>query len=166
MIEIELVPGIANSPAPITIPVGMPSIDDVVSAQIWRLPRALGLDNHTQAQIVAALDPHAVHSHPLAFAAGGGGGTLIAGAALLSLSAGAQVVGAGGVAGDGVRNNAAAQAHTAGGATVPHAGAAALIEAAVPTKITETTFSLDVNTALGDILTLIYLERGARLRPN
>jgi len=35
--------------------------------------------------------------------------------------------------------------------------------AAVPTRITTRTFSLDVNTALGDLLTLVYYEVGERV---
>ena len=172
MIEIELVPGIVNFPAPITIPVGLPSIDDVVSAQIWRLPRALGLNVHPAADIAGALASHAVHNHPVdltdiqvddaatrvqATAAAGPGGY-----------PGGGVTAPGGVG--GVNDNILAQAHGAAGPTVAHGGAAALIEAAAPLKnvadLAERTFSLNANTALGDILTLIYLERGARLRPN
>lgn len=91
-------------------------------------------------QGAAAVADHAVHSHPFAVSAGGAGGTLIFGAALISCSAGAQVVNAGGVAGDGVRNNAAAQAH-AYGAGVPvahaaHAGSAVPVPGAAEVEIT------------------------------
>lgn len=141
MQQITFVPGAIATPNPITIPAGVAGIDDVVGAVITRLPSGLA--------------DHVVHSHPLAFSAGAAGATIVTGAALLSASSGAQVVGAGGAAGDGVRDNATAQAH---------AGASPVV-AAVPLKVTERTFSLDVSTLVGDLLTLVYMERGARLRP-
>lgn len=164
MNTISWVPGIVATPAAITIPGGSPTIDRVISAAITRIRAGLGVPDHAGAGIALGLGDHAVHSHPFAFSAGGAGATIITGAALLSASSGAQVVGAGGAAGDGVRNNAAAQAH-AGGAALAHAAltAADPVVAAVPTRLSATTFSLDVNTTLGDILTLIYEEQGARV---
>lgn len=168
MQRITFVPGAVASPAAITIPVPVPDIDLVLAAVITRLPTALAVPDHLAAAIQASapISDHVVHSHPFALSAGGAGGTLIAGAALLSLSAGAQLVDAGGAAGDGVRNNAAAQAHAfgAGVATVHGANVGATpVVAAVATKLTTRTISLSVNTVLGDLLTLDYIETGARV---
>ncbi len=162
---LSFVPGAVATPGAITIPAESPDIDAVVSAQIVRLPAGMTIPDHAQAAVVAALADHAVHSHPLAFSAGGAGATVIPGAALLSASSGAQVVGAGGAAGDGVRNNAAAQAHAVGAAAVAHgAGVGANpVVAAVPTRLTTRTISLDVNTLVGDLLTLRYREVGERV---
>ncbi len=165
MKRISFATGVVVSPAAITIPADSPDIGSVVSAQIVRLPAGMTVADHAQAAVVAALADHAIHSHPFAFSAGGAGATIITGAALLSASSGAQVVGAGGAAGDGVRNNAAAQAHGDGAAAVVHGAnvGASPVVAAVPTLITTRTLSLDVNTALGDLLTLAYREVGERV---
>ena len=71
----------------------------------------------------------------------------------------------------GVQNNAAAQAH-AGAAVADHAivahGAlteASPVVAAVATRVDADTITLDVNTTLGDLLTLTYEVLGARVRP-
>ncbi len=50
----------------------------------------------------------------------------------------------------------------AGAAAVAHGASvgASPVVAAVPTKLTTRTISLDVNTVLGDLLTLSYRERG------
>jgi hypothetical protein len=162
---LSFVPGAIASPAAITIPAEASDIDAVVSAQIVRLPASGAIPDHAQVAVVAALADHAVHSHPLSFSAGGAGATIITGAALLSASSGAQVVGAGGAAGDGVRNNAAAQAHAAGAAAVAHGASVGAdpVVAAVPTRLTTRTFSLNVNTVLGDLLTLRYREVGERV---
>jgi len=107
--------------------------------------------------------------------------------------AGATVVGV--QATRGVQNNAAVQAHAGGAVdahvvtqpnahvvTQPNAhvvtqpadhaivahGAlteASPVVAAVPSKVDADTITLDVNTTLGDILTLIYEARGARVVP-
>ena len=48
------------------------------------------------------------------------------------------------------------------GALANHVGADPVV-AAVPTRLTTRTFSLDVSTALGDLLTINYLEVGERV---
>lgn len=157
---------------------------------------AAGVGNHTQAQVVAAILDHPVHAHDLlvaiavvaeAFGASGVGVTD------LESVLGQTIPGA--VATGGVQNNAAVQAHQAGGAAVAHvagvnvdhvaganvahvgvavlahvAGAALAhgaaanpIVAAVPTAISTRTFSLDVNTLVGDLLSLSYIELGERV---
>jgi hypothetical protein len=70
-----------------------------------------------------------------------------------------------------VQNNAAAQAHAAGAAAVAHAaGAAPIVHAggnpivaAVPTRLSARTFSLSVNTLVGDMVELNYREVGERV---
>jgi len=44
-----------------------------------------------------------------------------------------------------------------------HNVGASPVVAAVPTRLTTRTLSLDVNTALGDLLTLAYIEVGERV---
>jgi len=173
------------SPNPITLPAGAPDIDAVVTAEIERLPAALG--DHTQAEVIDAIAVHAqaliagalldhpVHNHDLVSQGLGGGVTNA-----LGLDAGLTAIeDAGGVAthtvpgggATGVQDNAAAQAHAAGAAPVGHlVGANPLahvgddpIVAAVPTRISTRTFSLDVNTLVGDLVTLNYLEVGERV---
>lgn len=142
---ITWVPGIAGIGVSIPLPPGVPRIDRVVvAAQIVRIRAGLGIPDH------------AVHSHPLAFSGGGAGGTIIAGAVLLSLSAGAQVIGAGGPAGDGVRDNGAPQAHGALTAANP-------VVAVVAAKVDQDNISLDTATTLGDLLALTYQPIGCRL---
>lgn len=187
MNEIQWVPGAVATPNPITLPAGSPDIDDVVSAEIWRVTIALGLDNHTQAQIVAALAAHpeaaivgalaahVVHNHqldltdaqaddpatrvqstplPAPILGYPGGGVTVAG-------------GAGGVldnlVAQGHAPGATAVAHADGANPVPHGGSADPVVAAVPLKLSERTFRLNVSTQDWDILTLVYLERGVRL---
>lgn len=83
------------------------------------------LANHTQAEIVAAIADHAVHTHTLQVQAGAAVeafGATGAGVADLRSASGQTIPG--GVAATGIQNNAAAQAHAAGGAPAVHAGAA------------------------------------------
>ena len=142
-----------------TIPTGAPRIGSIIDAQITRIPLAFG--NHTPANIVAALDPHAVHAHDLVFEANPAANAVtMAADSLRNATAGALTVTGGGVDG-GVQDIAAAQAHTgAGGADVVHAAASPIVAGVVATRISDTTFSLGVATALGDLLTLIYNEVG------
>jgi len=65
---------------------------------------------------------------------------------------------------------AAAMAHIAGGAPVVHGAGAAVghvgaspVVAAVPTRLSTRTISLDVDTLLGDVVTLYYLAVGERI---
>ena len=159
MQTIQFVPGAVATPNAITLPAGAPDIEAVVLAQIARLPA--GLADHDPADIVAAIDDHAVHSH-----------NLTVGAAALAVPCGASagandlVDGAGQLipAADptGVNDIAAVQAHAGSAVPVAHAGGNPVV-AAVPTRITTRTFSLDVNTLVGDVLSLDYLEVGERV---
>jgi len=166
------------SPNPITLPTTAPDIDAVVTAEIERLPSALddhqqaevidAIAVHAQALIVGALADHGVHQHDITtVAVAGGGGAVTDPAAPGPLES----AGGGQVNTGAVDNNAAAQAHAAGAATVAHlvganpvahAGGNPIV-AAVPTRITTRTFSLDVNTLVGDLVTLNYLEVGERV---
>ena len=166
------------SPNPITLPAGAPDIDAVVTAEIERLPSALA--NHTQAEVIDAIAVHAqalivgalldhpVHQHDITLVAPAGGG----GAVTAPVIAGPiEQVGGPVTNPNAVDANAAAQAHAAGAAAVTHlVGANPLahaggnpIVAAVPTRISTRTFSLDVNTLAGDLVTLAYLEVGERV---
>ena len=185
---IAWVPGVVASPAAITLPGGSPQIDRVISATITRIRAGLGipdhaaagivagLADHAAAGIVAGLASHAVHAHDLVVSGGAGAAgtnTVQASAAagpLTKQEAGsATIVGAGAT---GVQNNAAVQAHAAGVALAHAAGAALAhgaltgtdpVVAAVPTRLSATTFSLNVNTTLGDILSLTYEVIGSRV---
>jgi hypothetical protein len=147
----------------------MPSIDDVVEARIIRIPTALA--DHGGAAIAAALDPHAVHNHDLDLTAAivDGAGTRVQatspGGPMGYPGGGVTIPGGAG----GVLDNAAVQAHTfAGGAPVVHAGANPVLLptcAKIVADPTERTFSISITTLVGDLVTLVYMERGARLRP-
>lgn len=140
---ITFVPGAVVSPAAITIPAAAPDIDAVVSAQIVRVPSAGAIGNH------------AVHAHDLVFGAAQASAvtTAVGGPpGALGAAAGATVAGGGAT---GVQNLAAPQTHTVTGADP--------VVAAVPTRLTARTISLDVNTVLGDLLTLRYRESGERV---
>jgi len=130
------VPGAIATPAAITIPADAPDIEAVVTAQIIRMPGSFTIPSH------------AVHQHPNTFASAAlVGGDLAAVQADHATAARHTITNA---------DNAAAQAH---GASV---GASPVV-AAVPTRLTTRTISLNVNTVLGDLLTLSYLERGERI---
>ena len=147
------VPGAIATPGAITLPADAPDIDAVVSAQVIRVGNALAVPNHAQADIVAALANHPVHAHDLVFGAAQANAVTV-GAASTPLGSAAPGTLAGGGA-TGIQNIAAAQAHVATGANP--------VVAAVPTKITNRTFSLDVNTLLGDLLTINFRELGERV---
>jgi hypothetical protein len=139
MKRISFVPGVVATPAPITLPADAPDIDVVVSAQIERIPAALG-----------------AHSHDLVSQGLGG-----AVANALGLPAGLNELDDAG----------AAALHTVpgGGATgVQNSAAltgASPVVAAVPTRRSARTFSLDVNTVLGDLLVIVYQEIGVLVHP-
>ncbi len=135
------VPGAIATPGAITLPADAPDIDAVVSAQIIRAPSAVAIANHP------------VHAHDLVFGAAQANAVTV-GAASTPLGSAAPGTLAGGGA-TGIQNIAAAQAHVATGANP--------VVAAVPTKITNRTFSLDVNTLLGDLLTINFRELGERV---
>ncbi|KKM84637.1 hypothetical protein LCGC14_1297100 [marine sediment metagenome] len=245
MRTIQFIPGAIATPNAITIPTGAPSIDVVVSSEIERLPTALGVgdhtaanvalsfgnhtqaqvivcfDNHTQAQVIAGFADHAmadvalgvgnhtqaqvvatILDHPdlahdllVAIAAVGEAfGASGAGATDLSSATGQTIPGDS--AAGGVQNNAAQAhvgsttdlAHVAGanvdhavgvavvhgggggdlahvvGAALAHGAAADPVVAAVPTRLSATTLSLNVNTVLGDLLVLTYQEVGEVVR--
>ena len=137
MKTISWVPGIVATPAPITIPGGSPTIDRVISAAITRIRSGFPVHLHdVLLEIVADAAGDRVNSAlgpPVTL------GRPVAGATIVGVQATR-----------GVQNNAAP------------AGADPVV-AAVPTRLSATTFSLDVNTTLGDILTLIYEEVGSRV---
>lgn len=141
MQRITFVPGAVATPNPITIPTTVPDIEAVLAAQIIRLPAGITIPDHAQADILGAIADHPV--------TGGGG------AASVAYAAGALTdTGAGG-----------AIAHAAGAAAVAHgaSGGASPVVAAVATRLTSRTISLDVNTTWGDLLTLEYIEVGERV---
>jgi len=167
--RIQYIPGAIGAGNNHTLPSGSPQLLEVVSSEITRLPVGINnLGNHTQAQIVAALADHAVHAHALGSQGLGGGVAVALGmpAGLNSLedagAAAPHTIPGGGAT--GVQNNAAAQAHAAGAAPVTHAAAANPVVASVPTRVSNTQFTLDVNTILGDLLTLVFLEGGEKVR--
>lgn len=141
------VPGAVATPGTITTPADTPDIDTVVSAQVIRAPSAV------------AIADHAVHAHDLVSQGLGGVVTnalgLPVGLNVLNDAGAAALHTVPGAGTTGVQNIAAAQAHVVTGGNP--------VVAAVPTKITRRTFSLDVSTLLGDLLTLNYLEVGERM---
>jgi len=164
MREIEFVPGVVATPAAITIPASFPDIETIISAQIVRTLGSSTLDDHLAAAIQAsvAVADHAAHGHNITTVAPAGAGLAMldaAGATSLEAAAGGQIDTA------AVDVLAAAQAHAfgAGVATVHTRTGTDPVVAAVPTRLTTRTFSLDVNTVLGDILSLMYLEVGERV---
>jgi len=158
---IRWVPGAVVSPNPITIPATAPDIQAVVAAEITRVPTGMcNLVAHPQADIVAAIADHAVHDHNMTLVGPAGGGAVVTAPVIAGPieQVGGPVTHPGAV--DAL---AAAQAHAAGAAAVAHAGGADPVVAAVPTRLTTRTISLDVNTLVGDLLTLFYLEVGERV---
>ncbi|MFA5186796.1 MAG: hypothetical protein WC551_09990 [Patescibacteria group bacterium] len=142
MRRVLFVPGAVVSPAAITLPATEPDIADVVTAQIIRVP--------------AGLSDHPAHTHD--FVSTGIGG---APANAMGLPAGL----------DAINDAGAVGAHTVAGGGASgvqdntdqtHSGADPIV-AATPTKLTDRTISLNVNTELGDILELNYLEVGERI---
>ncbi len=166
MQRIIYVPGaIGAAPNLHTIPSGAPGIAAVIAAQIQRLPASLA--DHSGVNIVAAVADHAVHAHDL-ISQGLGGPVanplgLPAGLNELNDAGAAALHTVPGAGATGVQNNAAVQAHAAGVAPVVHAGATPVV-AAVPTRVNNTQFTLDVATLVGDLLTLIYVEVGELVR--
>ena len=165
MVEIRFIPGAVVSPNAITLPVTSPGIEVVSAAQIVRLANGATIPNHLAAAIQASapINDHAAHGHNITTVVAAGGGGALTDPVIpgpLESAGGGQVNTA------AVDVLAAAQAHAfgAGVATVHGASVGANpVVAAVPTKITARTFSLDVDTALGDILTLMYQEVGERV---
>ena len=155
---IQFIPGAIATPNPITLPASAPDIQAVVSAEIERLPAALA--DHPQADIVGALADHAVHGHDMTLVTPAGAGVAVTAPAIPGPL---EQVGGPVVNPAAVDALAAVQAHAAGAAAVPHAGGADPVVAATPTRLTTRTISLNVNTLLGDLLTLAYLEVGERV---
>ncbi|MBA7708017.1 hypothetical protein ES703_116904 [subsurface metagenome] len=181
---IRYVPGpVAVAPTFHTLPAAAPDIDEVVAAEITRVPVGMGsLTDHTQAEvvdaildhsqavIVAAVLEHPVHQHDITMVGpAGGGGAVTAPAIPGSI----EEAGGGAVMTGAVDNLGAVQdhldgvnpvGHAVGANPVPH-GVAADPIVAVPTviRITARTFTLDVATLAGDLLTLAYLEVGERV---
>ena len=154
----------------------------ITGAEVWRngnavlpddhdntvLGASVDLVDHPQADIVGAILDHPVHGHDITTVAvvlGGGAVTDPAAPGPLESAGGGQVnTGA-------VDDLAAAQAHAAGAAPAVHAHGAGvptvhtnlnsdILVAAVPTLITNGTFSLDVNTLVDDLVLLTYIEEG------
>jgi len=165
MQRIAFVPGAVVSPAAITIPVPCPDIDLVVAAIITRLPAGVAVPNHLAADIQASAPP-ANHAHNLVTQGVGGAPAnaigLNAGLNALEDAAAAALHTVPGAGATGVQNQV--HAYGAGVPTVHGANTGGNPSvAAVPTRLTSRTISLNVNTALGDILTLDYIEVGARV---
>lgn len=134
MKRITFVPGAVVSPAAITIPTDVPDIDLVLAAEITRIPAA-----------------QAAHAHDLIYAGGPAANAVtMAADSLANATANPLTVAGGSAVTGGVQNSAALT------------GANPVV-AAVATKVTTRTISLSVNTALGDLLTLDYIEAGARV---
>ena len=157
MQTIQFVPGAIVSPNPITIPDVAPDIEAVVSAQITRLP--VGLADHEPADIIAAIADHAVHGHDMTLVAPAGAGTAVTAPAVAGPieQAGGPVTNPG-----AVDDLAAVQAHAGSAVAVAHTGGNPVV-AAVPTRLTTRTISLNVNTLVGDVLSLDYIEVGERV---
>ena len=162
MQRVTFVPGNVVSPAAITIPTTVPDIDLVVAAVITRLPSGQTIPDHAAADVIAAIDDHAVHGHDITTVAAAGGGAAVTEPAVAGPL---ETAGAGQTNPAAVDALAAAQAHAATATDVAHGASvgASPVVAAVPTKITTRTLSLDVDTELGDLLTLDYIEVGERV---
>jgi len=158
---IRWVPGAIATPNPITIPDAAPDIQAVLSAEITRLPVALcDLTAHPDVDIIAAIDDHPVHGHDMTLVGPAGGGAVVT----APVVAGPIEQVGGPVTHPGaVDVLAAGQAHVATAIPVAHGAGADPVVAAVPTRLTTRTISLDVNTLVGDLLTLAYLEVGERV---
>jgi len=161
---VQFVPGAIVTPNPITLPASAPDIDVVVSAQIVRLPA--GLADHDPADIVAAIAAHAVHAHDMQSTGQAGAPTQALGTnagidELQDDGAAAVHTIPGGVAGLGIQDDGAA-VHAGSAVPVAHAGGNPVV-AAVPTRLTTRTISLNVDTLVGDVLSLDYIEVGERV---
>lgn len=130
MTRISFIPGVVATPAAITIPNTAPDIDVVLAAQIVRIPAA-----------------QAAHAHNMIYKANPAANAVTMAANSLHNATAGDITVAGAGADGGIQNNAAL---TGADPTV----------AAAPTKLTSRTLSLSVNTALGDILVLDYMEVG------
>ncbi|MBA7708018.1 hypothetical protein ES703_116905 [subsurface metagenome] len=180
MRTIQYVPGpIAAAPTVQTLPATAPDIDEVVSAEIERLPSALidhtqgevcdAILDHTQALIVDAILDHPVHQHDMTMVVPAG-----AGAVVTAPAAPGPIEQVGGPVTHpaAVDLNAAAQAHVVGANPVghlvganplAHAGGNPVVVVTAVIRITARTFTLDVATLVGDLLTLNYQEVGERV---
>lgn len=158
---IRFIPGAVATPNAITIPASAPDIQAVIGAEITRLPVALcNLTAHPDVDIIAAIDDHPVHGHGITLVAPAGGG----GAATAPVVAGPiEEAGGGAIEVGAVDVLAAGQAHVATAVPVAHGVGADPVVAAVPTRVSTRIISLNVNTLLGDLLTLAYLEVGERV---
>jgi len=143
MVRTTWVPGAVTAGSNIDLPANSPPIDGVISAEIIRVPGALA--------------NHAAHSHDLAIVGGQAAGVAIQ----FTPDTDAGIVGKTtattrtlpGPANSGIQNAAA----------MAHAGASPVVTA-TPTKVDENTITLNVNTALGDLLTLSYVQVGERVK--
>jgi hypothetical protein len=166
MRRVQYVPGAIGAGGAHTLPAGSPQIDQVSDAQIWHLPVAIGMPgDHVGADVVPCIDDHPVHAHDLAV----GGAVMVtpsgasAGGNDIVDGAGAAIPGGGAT---GVQDNALPQDHVATVVDLAHGGMAPAdpILNATPTKVNATQFTLNQNTILGDLLTIVYLEVGERVR--
>jgi len=179
MRRIRFVPGNILAGANITIPTAAPDIDAVVVAEITRLPVGMcnlvdhleaaivaTLADHPEADVAAALDNHALTPDVTVLTPPGitidlgesGTGNLeteAAGAVPLPTCISVH-------APSGVPSNVP---HTVSGVPndVVHGAGADPVVAAVPTRVDTRTITLDVDTLLGDLLTLAYHEVGERV---
>ena len=176
--EERWVPGAVLAGATHTLPSYAPSIGQIIAARILRgggftiddhaaADVLASIDDHAAADVIAAIDDHAAHGHDITMAAAAGGG----GAVTAPVIPG-QLESAGGVATmtGAVDALAAAQAHAATAVPVAHAATAVDVAhalttadpsvAATATKTGTTTFTLSVNTLVGDELLLRYIPTG------
>lgn len=175
--EERWIPGAVLAGATHTLPSLAPAIGQIIAASILRggftvtdhaaADVVAALADHGAASVVAAVDDHAVHGHDITTVAAAGGGSAMTEPAV----AGAlETAGAGQTNTAAVDVLAAAQAHAATAVDVAHAAGAAAVAhtvtaasptvAAVATKVSTTTLTLDVNTLVGDELVLRYLPIG------
>lgn len=179
------VPGAVGGGGTHTLPDEFPNMRIINSAEIWRasgvattdehaaaeLQAAIPVDDHTQAEIVAAVLDHPVHPHNLTTVGAAGGGTAVTEPVVpgpLEAAGGGQVNPA------AVDDLAAAQGHADGAAPVAHvygAGVpavhamtltATILVAATPTLVTNRTFTDTSPTLVGDMYSLDYEEEGRR----
>lgn len=164
MARIMFAPGAVTSGDDITIPTYAPRVAAVLAAQILRMPSAFTIPDHAQADIVGALADHPAVAH-----AAGASPVAHTTAELPALTdhddnptyhsnhAQADIVAA-------IADHNAVS-HGPGSSAVAHGSGVGSDPsvAAVPTMVDEETITLDVDTLLGDILTLDYIEVGERV---
>ncbi|MBA7704300.1 hypothetical protein ES703_113103 [subsurface metagenome] len=172
---VHYIPGAVGAGAPgHTLPLTAPDIDVLIDAEITRLPTALAdhpeldivntLLAHPEAQVPAALGVHTLTPDtaiggPITNALGedGAGALETAAAAAVGMPTCIDAHAVSGVPND--------LAHAVSGVPndVVHAGGNPVVAVPNAIKLTTRTFTLDVATLVGDLLTVTYLEVGERV---